>query len=62
MPPHSVQTRAEIERMLALDGYACAEIDSAITDFTQERRGLHGPAAQLFIPDDVAQLRARLRQ
>ncbi|MTE16917.1 TniQ family protein [Nocardia aurantiaca] len=62
MPPHFVQTRTEIERLLALYGYESAEIDSALTDFTRERRGLHGPAAQLFSPDDLVQLCARLNR
>jgi hypothetical protein len=60
MPSHFVQNRTEIERLLALYGHEQNEIDRAIDDFVHDRRGLAGPAADLFIPDDFAQLHARL--
>ncbi|MGW4719477.1 TniQ family protein [Nocardia sp. NPDC004260] len=62
MPPDFVRTRAETEAMLILYGHDPGEIARAITEFSDESplRAAEGPAAELFTPEDLAQLRARL--
>ncbi|MBF6202204.1 hypothetical protein, partial [Nocardia cyriacigeorgica] len=62
MPPEFVRTRAETEALLGVYGYDLGEVARVLTEFTTESpaRGIGGLAAQLFIPDDLAHLRARL--
>ncbi|WP_327116233.1 TniQ family protein [Nocardia sp. NBC_01730] len=64
IPPDFVRTRAETEALLALHGYEPDEIARVLTEFAQQAAlsGPHGPAADLFIPEDLVQLRARLEQ
>ncbi len=62
MPPHFVHTRTEVERLLVFYGHEPEQISAVLDEFTRETRRFAGPAANLFIPDDLAQLRARLMQ
>ncbi|MBF6278435.1 MULTISPECIES: hypothetical protein [Nocardia] len=63
VPPHFLRTRTETEALLAELGHEPSEIARVLTEFAEEapRRGVaHGVAADLFTPDDLWQLRARL--
>ncbi|MFF0532934.1 hypothetical protein ACFYT3_31760 [Nocardia amikacinitolerans] len=61
-PPDFVRTRAETEAMLILYGHDPGEIARAMTEFSDESplRAADSPAAELFTPEDLAQLRGRL--
>ncbi|MEV0688492.1 hypothetical protein AB0I35_32015 [Nocardia sp. NPDC050378] len=61
MPPDYVRTRAETEALLILHGHP-SEIGRVLAEFAAEfaQRGVSGPAADLFGPEDFARLRARL--
>ncbi|GGN65985.1 TniQ family protein [Nocardia rhizosphaerihabitans] len=62
MPPDFVRTRAETETLLILHGHDPGEITRVLTEFSAESPShrISGPAADLFVPDDLARLRARL--
>lgn len=62
MPPEFVRTRAETEALLILYGHERGEVAAAITELGAESPpyGVDGVAAELFIPEDLARLRARL--
>ncbi|WP_067470324.1 hypothetical protein [Nocardia amamiensis] len=59
MPPGFVRTRAETEAVLTLYGHHRDEVAAVLTEYAQEA-GLRDTAAELYTPDDVTQLRARL--
>ncbi|MEV0688349.1 hypothetical protein AB0I35_31270 [Nocardia sp. NPDC050378] len=54
MPPDFVRTRAETEALLILRGHARGEIARVLAEFAPR---LSGPAANLFVPEDLARLR-----
>jgi hypothetical protein len=59
MPPEFVRTRADTEAVLALYGHHHDEIATVLTEYAEEA-GIRDTAAELFTPDDLVQLRARL--
>ncbi|MEV0075602.1 TniQ family protein [Nocardia neocaledoniensis] len=64
MPPEFVRTRAETQALLILYGHDPGEIAAALTELGAQARshGVDGAAAELFVPEDLARLRARLDQ